>query len=343
MAGSLDVRSPRTTPRRASPGFRAHCLPAPLGCGEPAWSRPVALRSTLTVVLTVSLVLLAGLLAPAPAVATTLGTSPTRAAWVWHRTPFADLMTLVDREGVTDLFVQVPGDLAGSEDLAWFQRLRARATTHHVRLHALGGELPWLEDPDAALIWQRQALATGLFDGVHLDVEPWQRRTWDVEHDVLLRRLVRLLGTMTTDTELPVEADIPFWLDRYDADGVPVDRAVMAVVDAVTVMSYRDTVTVPDSVTGVGAPALASAEATGTAVRLAVETHDLGPGPVADKQTWFGETRTRVRRALDRVDALAAEGTTYLGTAVHDSDGWQGLPRHGGSAKRSTVEGWKGR
>ena len=45
-------------------------------------------------------------------------------------------------------------------------------------------------------------------------------------------------------------------------------------------MSYRDTATGPDSISGLGATALAAAAAAGKPARLAVETNDLGSTPV---------------------------------------------------------------
>ena len=68
---------------------------------------------------------------------------------------------------------------------------------------------------------------------------------------------------ITAATErLPVEADIAYWLDRVKtATGAPLDSAVMRTVDAVTVMSYRDKVSGPDGIAGVGANALRTARA----------------------------------------------------------------------------------
>ena len=45
-------------------------------------------------------------------------------------------------------------------------------------MHALGSETSWIDDVPAALRWQSAALGTGLFDGVHLDVEPWLHADW---------------------------------------------------------------------------------------------------------------------------------------------------------------------
>ena len=76
----------------------------------------------------------------------------------------------------------------------------------------------------------------------------------------------------------------------------------MTVLDAVTVLSYRNTVTGPDSITDVAASALASADTAGIPCRLAVETQDLGPDPVARKQTFHGLGKAALDHALGEVD-----------------------------------------
>ena len=118
-----------------------------------------------------------------------------------------------------------------------------------------------------------------------------------------------------------------FWLHEHTVGGRPADEAVMDVVDAVTVMSYRDTATGPDSITGVAGAALASARTLGRPVRLAVETRFLGDDPVAAKQTFHGATQRQLDRALADVDAALAGHPTYAGIAVHDHAGWSAMRR----------------
>ena len=177
----------------------------------------------------------------------------------------------------------------------------------------------------APLSRHRQALATGLFDGVHLDVEPWLHPSWSHDPAALLSSWVRLLEQLAGDTTRPVEADIPFWLHEHAIGGRPADEAVMTAVDAVTVMSYRDTATGPDSVTHVAATALATAGRVGRPFRLAVETRDLGDDAGSAKQTFFGATQRRLDRALGEVDAVVAGHAAYAGIAVHDHAGWASL------------------
>jgi hypothetical protein len=260
--------------------------------------------------------------------ATTTAPGP-RATWVWGRPRTARLVRFATDQGVEDLFVSVPSNLPASGALGWYRDLRARTGAVGIRVHALGSDTSWLDDPASALHWQRDALSTGLFDGVHLDVEPWLHPDWRggaAARDGLLRRYLDLLGGAAADTTLPVEADISFWLHQHVVDGRRVDEAVLARVDAVTVMTYRDTATGPGSITALGAAALDAAARAGKRARLAVETNWLGDDAVSRKQTFFGSSRAALASALATVDGALRDHAAYAGVSVHDVAGWQALP-----------------
>lgn len=252
--------------------------------------------------------------------------TPQRAMWVWDRPPPRSLVSFASDQGVQDLFVAVPADVADSP--GWYRDLRSRTRSAGIRMHALGGDPAWIDQPGSALTWQRNVLGTGLFDGAHLDVEPWRHPAWDTDRDAVVAGYLDLLDRLGADTALPVEADVAFWLDQVaTAQGGRLDEAVLARVDAITVMSYRDTATGPDSITAVGAAALDAAARAGKPARLAVETNFLGSDPVAQKQTFFGQRRTELAAVLAAVDAASAGQSAYRGVAVHDRAGWTALRR----------------
>jgi hypothetical protein len=267
-------------------------------------------------------------LAPARATLARTGSdAPARGMWVWTQPSAKTLVSFARTRGVTDLFVSVPPRLPSSSRLAWVRSVASLAGPAGIRLQALGGDPGWVDDPDAAVAWERAALSTGLFAGAHVDVEPWARADWDTDRTRVVAGYLAVLDRLQAATTLPLEADVPFWLWTLDAaDGRPLDAAVLRRVDRATVMSYRNTVTGPDSITDVAARTVATAGALGTPVRLAVETQRLGSDPVSLKQTFFGSTEAKVNAALGAVDAAEAGVPTYAGTAVHDYAGYTALP-----------------
>jgi hypothetical protein len=253
-------------------------------------------------------------------------TAPSRATWVWTRPAPAALVTWAVRRGVGELFVSVDTDLPTSPDRAWVRSVVARAHAAGIRVAALGGDADWVDRPQDALAWQRAVVGTRLFDGVHLDIEPWVRDDWDSRRSELVAAYVDVLRRLAAATRLPVEADIAFWLHQLRApSGRPLDETVMRLVDSVTVMSYRHRVTGADSITGLGAHELATAARLRKPCRLAVETNHLGDDAVSRKQTFHGLGAQTLNRALRAVDAAERHVPSYRGIAVHDFDGWRAL------------------
>ena len=249
-----------------------------------------------------------------------------RATWVWNRPAARTLVSWAAKQNLTELFVYVGPGLATSPDLKWVRSVSDQAHAAGIRVAALGGETTWIDRPQDALAWQQSALSTGLFDGVHVDIEPWTRSDWGSRREEVVAGYLDVIGRLAAATTLPLEADIAFWLHTIPtAEGTPLDEAVIGRVDAVTVMSYRNTVTGVDSITDIGAHALASAAATGVPCRLAVETNYLGDDAVSRKQTFHGLPLRALTRALAAVDAAESGASAYNGVAVHDYAGWRAL------------------
>ena len=240
-------------------------------------------------------------------------------------------MTWAGERGVGELFVSVPRSLGSSPDLTWVREVHALAARRGVRLAALGSATEWLDEPREALAWQRDALATGFFDGVHLDVEPWQHPAWDRDRPRVVAgylRLLDLLAALAAASGRPLEVDVAWWGHEVATpDGVPLDLAVAQRVDATTAMVYRDTATGPGSITDLAHHVLATAASTGTPCRLAVETRFVGEDPASRRQSFWGRDQRVLADALADVDAALRDHPSYAGAAVHDHQGWTDLPR----------------
>lgn len=254
------------------------------------------------------------------------------ATWVWEQPDPGALAAWVAAHQVRDVFVATPvrwEDPGRRDDV---RRLRA-LLPRTVRLHALGGDPGWVHDPRAALTWLSTARSTEVFDGAHLDVEPWVLPDWASDRDEVVHAYLRVLGDLVRADHLPLEADVAFWLHEVlvpaDADHPQprrLDEAVLDLLPAVTVLAYRRSVTGPDSITALAAPTLAAARARGRRCRVGVETRDLGPDPGARRQTFFGRPRRELDAALRTADTLLGGWSGWAGTAVHDYPGWVALP-----------------
>ena len=247
----------------------------------------------------------------------------TRAMWLWRDQPAAEVVTWAAARGVTEIFVHVSPAVLTNGDLPRLQEMKARADATRIRLTALGGDSAWVTDHAAALTWQRAAVATGVFAGIHLDVEPYLTAGWSSDLQGTGKAFLGLLDRLRAGSRLPVEADVPFWYGEYRVGGKNLADEVLKRVTAVTVMSYRDTGTGPNSMLAISQDWLRRGTAAGKRVRLGAET-----GPLADCAhcTFAEEGATQLGQELAEVDAATRATPAFGGIAVHRYGTWRALP-----------------
>jgi len=254
--------------------------------------------------------------------------APPRAMWVWSFTDAAATVAFATAHGVSQLFVAVPPDVTTSSALPRLKELATSARAAGVRLDALGGDPGWVDEPQWAVDhWLRPAIATGLFAGIHVDIEPYTTSAWSTDQaGVVSRYLATLSRLRTAAGSRPLEADIPFWFHQVPAgSGSTLDREIMKRTSAVTLMAYRNTATGPDGTLDVAAAELAAAASLGRPVRIGQETNDLGTDPTATKQTFAGMTVSQMQLQLTAVDEGAAAWPTYAGIAIQDAAGFRAM------------------
>jgi hypothetical protein len=240
----------------------------------------------------------------------------TRAMWLWSKPAPAEVVSWAQAHGVGEILAYTPT----KPDLAWLRDLRTRSAAAGISLAALGGEPTWTTNHAAALAWLKAVTATGLFDAVHVDVEPHALAAWQTDRARTAQQYVTLLEKLNGATRLRVEADVAFW---YGEVLLPKKQnmadEVLRRVDAVTVMSYRDTAS---GVTGVGADFLRRGAALDRPVRLGVETQPLAECVYC---TFAEEGAVALDAALEEIEAAGSAYPSYAGIAVHHYDSWRRL------------------
>ncbi len=253
--------------------------------------------------------------------------SAPRALWVWDTSTPAETVALAQARGVGQLYVSVPVRLDISPRLAEVRELSERARAAGLRVDALGGDPGWIDEPKrVADRWLRPALGTGLFTGVHVDIEPYTTPAWNTDRAGVVKRYLKTLDVLREAAgAAPIEADIPFWLHEIPAAGSTLDREIMRRTDGVTVMAYRRAASGPDGTIALATPAVQAGSASGTPVRIGQETNDLGPEPVNAKQTHFGHTLTELEAELALVSAAFGGQSRFAGLAIHDAAGYAAM------------------
>ncbi|WP_433218529.1 hypothetical protein ACQP00_12730 [Dactylosporangium sp. CS-047395] len=243
----------------------------------------------------------------------------TRAMWLWKHEEPQPVVDWAAANGVRALFVYYD-PTAGTTEL---ERLKELCDEAGIMLDALGGEPSWTTDHATALAWARGAAATGLFHGLHLDVEPYLLPAWEKDQASLVPDYLSLLDQTIAATDLPLELDVPFWLPTVAVSGGgSLADAVLARVAGVTVMSYRNTATGTNSIVGVAADLLNRAASLAKPVRLGAETQALGDCAYC---SFHGDTASQLQQTLRAVDTAAQRYPAFAGIAVHQYDSWIAL------------------
>ncbi|WP_344407339.1 hypothetical protein, partial [Dactylosporangium fulvum] len=247
-----------------------------------------------------------------------LSAAHARAMWLWSRGDPPAVVRWAGAQGVREIFVAVSWRPDAAE-LRHLRDLRAGTRAAGIRLSALGGDPAWATSPGDAVAWRQRATATGLFDGIHLDVEPYLLPAWKTDQPQVVDGYLAMLDALRRAGPEPLEADVPFWLATIPAPAGNLADAVIRRVDAITVMSYRDS---SAGIVKVGTDLLSRGRAGRKPVRLAAETQ-----PLADCRycTFATQTQARLRDQLVAVDAAAGRYDTFQGIAVHDYDNWSRL------------------
>ena len=169
------------------------------------------------------------------------------------------------RHDVAEILVAVgPGPDHASD--RWLREVTREARRAGIKVAALGGDRGWIDEPTAALAWLRRALATGPFDGVHLDVEFWARSDWTSRRPEVIRGYLALLGSLAPACPVATAVDLGASLEQRGHGPSAALARVVAIFDerVVCVAGHRPAIPAGSSATcsiGEGTAARAAASA----------------------------------------------------------------------------------
>lgn len=256
-------------------------------------------------------------------------TPTSRAMWVWNWSSNADVISFAQSHGVTELFAytapgwSTPGYIPpgwSQPELPLITDLSARAHAAGIKIDAMGGDPSWAQNVPVAQSWATENVDSGLFDGLHVELEPWQLSAWTTDQAATIAGFLSDFDVIKSAAgSMQVEASIPWWLYQYyDANGTTLDKAVMNRVDSAAVITFHNT---PATQEQDGSTESADAVSLGKPFRYASETNQSNPTWVS----YYGSTETQFETAMNQVDADMANTTGYRGMAVEDYNGWVAL------------------
>jgi len=233
-----------------------------------------------------------------------------KAMWLWETDKIVTspneqqrLLTFCKKEGITDLFLQIPykaKEEKGRWEILWNPSLiRPLISQLHqvgVKIHALDGNprfalREWHGRVIATLAsiiqYNRESPPQERFDGIRFDIEPYLLPSFGgVQKEAILKQYLSLLAasqTLTRQADLALGVDIPFWFDARneffeptaEVGGRPVSELIIDIVDNVGIMDYRTQAYGADGVIAQGTQELQYAAKRGKEVFIGLETVEL--------------------------------------------------------------------
>lgn len=250
----------------------------------------------------------------------------TKATWLWNtviiRDQQEDILSFAASQKINVIYLQMNPDIRQE----YYQQFIREAGLKGIQVHALHGAPAWALTSERAKLeyfmnwiaeYQVTVAPEERFTGIHVDIEPHVLKEWTTSYDSLIKQWqsnVRYLVEEAHKLELPITADIPFWLHKYSIPGesVTVSRWMMEQFDEVAIMAYRDQA---DNIYNVAAQELAEADDAGIRALVAVETSASSEGEFI---TFYEEGLKYMEEQLDIVESLARQHPSFSGIAIHE-------------------------
>ena len=177
---------------------------------------------------------------------------PRRALWVWDNSIVDsaaqrdDFLRFCRERKIDTLFLHAPMDHL-QDRAADFHAFLAAAHKEKMRVEALDGDARWAFEraPAGNFVTAVQVFNSFAktpaerFDGIHLDVEPYDTPEWKADDVRAATQYLELLDVLRSQKgELPLTADVPPWFGEFQVGEERLLAGVIARVDAVGIMAY---------------------------------------------------------------------------------------------------------
>jgi len=257
------------------------------------------------------------------ATATFAAERPRRAAWVWNNAVVDEaaqreaFLRFCAQRKLTAIFLHAPAEHL-RERAVGFRALLRDAHRRGLRVEALDGHPRWAwerAEAEEFLAAVQTFNAAGApderFDGLHLDVEPYDTPEWKQDPQRVAAELLELLDVLRSQQgALTLTADVPPWYGEFRLAEGTLLSGVIARVDAVALMAYTN------QARGLAAevmPALefAAARGKGVWVGVSAQLYDSDMDPARP-------LRPQVERVLKQAERRFRRAPALRGVALHD-------------------------
>jgi hypothetical protein len=154
---------------------------------------------------------------------------------------------------------------------------------------------------------------------IHLDIEPQALAEWETDRQSTIAKyfdLIKLASYLIHSKDYQLSIDAGFYYDQFEVDEVPLDQALMSLVDNYIIMSYRDYLEGPGGILDLVKEELSRNCDTQKYASLETNPHSIDYVTLAGQMEKFREILNRLQEH------------PILKTAIHDYMGLKKLIQH---------------
>ncbi len=262
-----------------------------------------------------------------------------KATWLWHTEQIQQqpdqILAFLTSKKTSVLYLQINRDIPSSDYEAFIRKASAQG----ISVHALDGSSSWLSNTKGKVkrasfykwleTYQGTVAKEARFTGIHLDVEPYVRDSWETDYasTVAAYQTVLLEGKqIASRLDMIYGLDIPFWFDERQYDNAfgkgILSEWLINTADHVTIMAYRNKAKGPNGILDLAKQELLYADNVNKQVLIGIETL---PSSEGDFLTFYGKKESDMNQELVTIEAELTDSKSFAGSAIHSIDGWMQL------------------
>lgn len=245
-----------------------------------------------------------------------------KSMWLWNWDSNEEVIEFAIENNVRDVFTYAhPGFSSNDDLLVRLADLSRRGNDQGVRMWAMGGDPSWVTDNLTATNWVDEVVGSGLFDGIHFEIEPHSQEGYWENTDERNRQFLELLDKAQVHAQHHVlELSLPWWFHTIEVQGSTLDVEAIKRVDQLTIATFNN------AVAGIEMNAehpVAVARQFSKPYRLASETNRVETNWI----TFVGLSNQQMLQTQEAVGTRFTDDPLYQGFAVHEFNGWKALIR----------------
>lgn len=265
----------------------------------------------------------------------------TMATWIWDarriETQAEEIIAFAKQNEINLIYLHIkPVEISPRT----YRSFIKRANQADIRVEALGGDPNWAYAANRERIrylvdWVKafnsQAAEDERFQGIHVDIEPYVLPDWEKDRETIVRQWLEnieyLVVETKKDSQLPVSADLPFWIDEVQVPGTQqkVSTWMLERLDSITLMAYRNHTKGANGIVEIVQNIVVEAdELQKRSVIVGVNIRDSEEG---ENVSFHAHGTAEMKSQLAILQKELGRNPSFAGSAIHDFESWTEIYR----------------